>query len=494
MNIAYVLLDGRPWSSAPTACSLPVTNQRQSISLPINSFKNITKSSCMACSKCDTIRLMDIFEKLEILADSAKYDVACTSSGVDRDIAKGSEGIGNAKGGGICHSFSADGRCISLLKILMSNHCVYDCAYCCNRSSNDIKRVAFTPKELAELTINFYKRNYIEGLFLSSGVIKSPNHTTELMISALKILRNDYKFYGYIHAKAIPGTDSELLHELGLLCDRMSVNIELPSENSLIGLAPDKSKNSILAPMGFIKDKLHEGKQLAIYKHAPKFAPAGQSTQMIVGASPESDFNIIKLSEGLYNRYKLKRVFYSAYVPVIENSRLPSLDTKPPLLRENRLYQADWLMRVYGFKADEILSEQNPMLNPFVDPKCNWAVSNPQFFPVDVNKASYEMLLRVPGIGLMSAKKIVEARRFSRLSFSDLKKLGVVLKRAQYFILCSGRAFEGLKINQSQIINSLLSKSALERFLGFKQGVQMSMFDNAFVPSEERVKSLSGQM
>jgi len=370
---------------------------------------------------------------------------------------------------------------------------VYDCAYCSNRASNDIKRVAFTPQELADLTINFYKRNYIEGLFLSSGVIGSPNNTTELMISALKILRHKHKFYGYIHAKAIPGTDSELLQELGLLCDRMSVNIELPSQTSLLGLAPDKSKQSILAPMKFIKDKLHEGKQLAVYKHAPKFAPAGQSTQMIVGASPETDFSIIKLSEGLYDKYKLKRVFYSAYVPVMQNSLLPSLDTKPPLLRENRLYQADWLMRVYGFKAGEILNDNNPMLNPYVDPKCNWAVNNPAFFPVDVNKADYETLLRVPGIGLLSAKKIISARRFTKLCFEDLKKLGVVLKRAQYFILCSGKVFEGLKINQSQIINSLLSRPALERFLGFKQGVQMSIFDNA-VSSEEMVKSLTGQL
>jgi len=437
---------------------------------------------------------MDIFEKLKILGDSAKYDVACTSSGVNRNAPLG-EGIGNATAGGICHSFSADGRCISLLKILMSNSCVYDCKYCTNRSSNDVKRVTFTPKEIADLTINFYKRNYIEGLFLSSGIVSSPNRTTELMIKALKILREEYKFYGYIHAKAIPGADDALIQELGLLCDRMSVNIELPSSESLVTLAPQKSKESVLKPMKFIKNKLTENKsELAIYKSVPKFAPAGQSTQMIIGASPETDYSIIKLSEALYDKYKLKRVFYSAYVPVMENSLLPSLDSKPPLLRENRLYQADWLMRVYGFKSHEILDADKPMLNPFVDPKCNWAVNNPQYFPLDVNKASYESLLRVPGIGLVSARKIVAARRWAKLSFLDLKKLGVVLKRAQYFILCSGKAFEGLRINQSQIINSLLSTPALERFLGFTQGIQTSMFDMANSTFADPIMSLTGQM
>ncbi|MCL2370455.1 MAG: putative DNA modification/repair radical SAM protein [Firmicutes bacterium] len=434
---------------------------------------------------------MDIFEKLKILSAAAKYDAACTSSGVNRKAPKG-EGIGKAESCGICHSFTADGRCISLLKVLMSNSCVYNCAYCTNRITNDTPRATFTPKELAELTINFYKRNYIEGLFLSSGVVGSPNNTTELMIASLRILREEYKFYGYIHAKAIPGTDKELLNELGLLCDRMSVNIELPSAASLTSLAPDKSKESILVPMQFIKDKLSESRQLAVYKKAPSFAPAGQSTQMIVGASPETDYSIIKLSEGLYNKYQLKRVFYSAYVPIVESSSLPSLDTKPPLLRENRLYQADWLMRVYGFKSGEILDEKNPMLNPYLDPKCNWAVNNPQVFPIDVNKADYEVLLRVPGIGIMSARKIVSARRLGKLSFVDLKKLGVVLKRAQYFILCSGKSFEGLRINQSQILNSLLSRAALERFQShYKSGVQSSMFET---PKEEVIKSLTGQL
>ncbi|MCL2256194.1 MAG: putative DNA modification/repair radical SAM protein [Firmicutes bacterium] len=445
---------------------------------------------------------MDIFEKLKILTDSAKYDVACTSSGVERSAPVG-DGIGVARSHGICHSFSADGRCISLLKVLMSNSCVFDCVYCKNRSSNDIPRATFTPKELADLTINFYKRNYIEGLFLSSGVVGSPNNTTELMIATIRILREEHRFYGYIHAKAIPGTDNELVNELGLLVDRMSVNIELPSSSSLISLAPDKSKESILKPMGFIKDKLHETKGLTVYnrgvsfnKGMSKFVPAGQSTQMMIGASPETDFSIIKLSEGLYDKFKLKRVFYSAYTPIVENSLLPSLETKPPLLRENRLYQADWLMRVYGFKAVELLDEKNPMLNPYVDPKCNWAVNNPGYFPIDVNRATYEMLLKVPGVGLTSARKIISARRFSRLNFEDLKKLGVVLKRAQYFLLCSGKTHEGIRINQSRIINSLLSRSALERFLGFQSGVQASMFDNfdEINVKETKLMSLTGQL
>jgi len=420
---------------------------------------------------------VDKFEKLKILADSAKYDVACTSSGVDRDNL--GDGIGNAKAYGICHSFSSDGRCISLLKILLSNSCIYNCAYCHNRQSNDIPRASFTPRELADITINFYRRNYIEGLFLSSGVLKSPNYTTELMINALKILREEYKFYGYIHAKAIPGTDNDLLQVLGHLCDRMSVNIELPSQQSLITLAPDKSKASILTPMGFIKDTLKENKQALVkYKKVPQFAPAGQSTQMIIGATPETDYSIIKLSEGLYNNYKLKRVFYSAYIPIAKGSALlPSLETKPPLLRENRLYQADWLMRVYGFNASEILDEGNPMLNPFIDPKCNWAVQHPEYFPVDINTANYDTLLRVPGIGIVSARKIIAARRWGKLDFAALKKLGVVLKRAQYFILCSGKGLDGVKVGHSNVIVSLLSKKALSNYYAFRSGVQLSMFD-----------------
>ena len=412
---------------------------------------------------------MDIFDKLEALADSAKYDVACTSSGADGGSAgagfAGDSGVGSKCLGGICHSFAADGRCISLLKVLQTNICIYDCKYCVNRkSNNNIKRSIFTPKELADLTIQFYRRNYIEGLFLSSGVIKSPDYTCELMIKTLELLRHEHKFNGYIHAKAIPGADTVLLQKIGSLADRMSVNIEMPSQTSLALLAPDKSKNSILGPMGFIKETISESKELAIYKGAPKFAPAGQSTQMIIGASPETDSHILKLTESLYKKYKLKRVFFSAYVPVSDDSLLPALDTQPPLLREHRLYQADWLLRFYGFQANEILDEKTPNFNPLIDPKCNWAVKHPGFFPVEVNKASYEELLRVPGIGVLSAQRITAARRSHALDFYNLKKLGVVLKRAQYFITCGGKKNEGLIIKQDNILHSLMSKKEFDMY------------------------------
>lgn len=375
---------------------------------------------------------MDLMDKLTILTNSAKYDAACTSSGVDR---KGGKGIGNASACGICHSFSADGRCISLLKVLLSNQCVYDCRYCVNRASNDVRRTAFTPEELAQLTIQFYRRNYIEGLFLSSGIMKSPDYTMEKMIRVLELLRGEYAFNGYIHAKAIPGASPGLIERLGLLADRMSVNIELPSEESLGRLAPNKTKKAILAPMGQIAQRtVQSGQELALYRHAPRFVPAGQSTQMIIGASPETDLRIVKLAQGLYRNYGLRRVFYSAYVPAVADGNLPSLDTKPPLLREHRLYQADWLMRKYQFTADEILTEESPNFNPYLDPKCHWALQHMSYFPVDVNRAPLEMLLRVPGIGPTSAQRIVIARRTARLTIEGLKKIGVVLKRAQYFI------------------------------------------------------------
>ena len=347
---------------------------------------------------------MDLMEKLTILADSAKYDVACTSSGVDRTDAKSKGGIGSSVACGICHTFAGDGRCVSLLKVRFTNICAYDCCYCVNRRSNDVPRAAFTPRELADLTIAFYRRNYIEGLFLSSAVLVSPDHTTQLMIKALEILRFEYGFRGYIHAKAIPGTDPLLLQHLGTLADRMSVNIELPSGDSLGKLAPDKTKDAILKPMGQITRGIAQNsRELVQYRHAPKFVPAGQSTQMIVGASPESDYQILRLTESLYKKYELKRVFFSAYIPVVENTLLPSLDTKPPLLREHRLYQADWLLRFYHFAADEILSEATPDFNPYLDPKCNWAIHNMHLFPIEVRTAEYEMLLRVPGIGPKSA-------------------------------------------------------------------------------------------
>ena len=382
---------------------------------------------------------MDVLEKLTILTDAAKYDAACTSSGVQRGSRPGMVGNTTSSIAGCCHSFSADGRCITLLKVLMTNVCAFDCKYCINRRSNDTRRAAFTPRELAELTIGFYRRNYIEGLFLSSGVLRSPDYTTEQMIRALRILREEYRFNGYIHAKAIPGTSPELVEQLGLLADRLSVNIELPSQTGLQTLAPDKTKDAILRPMGQIRDGVRQSKaELAKYRHAPVFAPAGQSTQLIVGATGDDDRHILRLTESLYEKYRLKRVFYSAYVPVVENRLLPALDTKPPLLREHRLYQADWLLRFYQFEADEILDRDNPNFNPYLDPKCNWAVQHYGLFPVDVNRAPFEMLLRVPGIGPKSARRIWHARKLSSLGLDELKRMGVVLKRAQYFIICNG--------------------------------------------------------
>lgn len=423
---------------------------------------------------------MDVFDKLKILTDAAKYDVACTSSGVNKKTAAG--GIGNAAASGICHSFSADGRCISLLKVLMTNVCAYDCQYCVNRKSNDTPRASFTPRELAELTINFYRRNYIEGLFLSSGVLKTPDYTTEQMIEVLRILREEYRFSGYIHAKAIPGTESTLIAHLGMLADRMSVNIELPSQSSLQMLAPDKSKHSILAPMGYIKNRIQENSTDIIkYRHAPKFAPAGQSTQMIVGATPDTDFQILNLTEGLYKKYKLKRVFFSAYMPVTENALLPTIDTKPPLLREHRLYQADWLLRFYGFTANELLDQHHQSFNPYIDPKCNWALNHMEFFPMNVNRAPYSDLLRVPGIGVNSAKRIVTARRTGTLNFSDLKKLGVILKRAQYFITCGGKTLDVLKLTQDAVLRSLMSEKTLgmyhQNFPLQPRSEQLSLFE-----------------
>lgn len=366
---------------------------------------------------------MTVEEKLKILTDGAKYDAACTSSGVART---GAGGIGSTSASGICHAFSGDGRCISLLKILLSNACCYDCAYCVNRVSNDIPRATFTPEEIAELTINLYRRYYIEGLFLSSGILGSPDNTVQQMIKALELLRGKYRFRGYIHAKAIPGASQSLLQRLGELADRLSSNIELPSRRSLELLAPQKEKEQVLAPMGYIRDRRAAGDK--------RFAPAGQSTQMIIGATPESDLQIITLTQKLYQKFELRRVFFSAYIPVADNSLLPALDSKPPLLREHRLYQADWLMRFYGFKADEILDESRPYFNEFLDPKCNWAINHPEVFPVDVNRASYALLLRVPGIGVKSAKRILVARRQRRLDVAALTRLGVVMKRAKYFI------------------------------------------------------------
>ena len=432
---------------------------------------------------------MDILEKLTILSDAAKYDVACTSSGVNRKGIPGS--IGNAVAGGICHSFSADGRCIALLKVLLSNACTYDCGYCVNRKSNDVRRATFEPHELAELMIQFYRRNYIEGLFLSSAVVRSPDYTCEQMIEVLSLIRHEYRFRGYIHVKAIPGADDRLLATLGLLADRMSINLELPSHNSLKLLAPDKSRESILQPMGKIKAGIRENRtDLVKYKNAPSFVPAGQSTQMIVGATPETDYQIINLSAALYKKYELKRVFYSAYMPVVEASNLPALDTKPQLLREHRLYQADWLLRFYQFDVGELLDEQNPNFNPLIDPKCNWALNNFDFFPLEVNSAPYEALLRVPGLGVSSAQKILRARRVGVLDFLDLKKLGVVLKRAQYFITCRGKTSTRIPSSTEGVLRGLLSKQSWE----MAQPQQLTLFDYADSTKEDFTKCLTGQI
>lgn len=422
---------------------------------------------------------MSIYEKLQILTDAAKYDVACTSSGVER---KGDgTGIGNCSKAGICHSFSTDGRCISLLKILFTNECIYDCKYCVNRSSNDVIRTSFTPDEICTLTMEFYRRNYIEGLFLSSGILKNPNYTMELIYAALYKLRHVCNFQGYIHVKAIPGADPILIQKVGFLADRMSVNLELPTAESLRLLAPHKLRKNILAPMRLVQEKSKENRQeLTLYKSAPRFVPAGQSTQMIIGASPETDYQILRVAESLYQKFGLKRVFYSAFVAVNEDKALPARTSDgPPLLREHRLYQADWLLRYYKFEANELLNEKNPNFNIFLDPKCNWALNHLEYFPVEVNRASYDVLLRVPGIGYKSAGRIVKARRFGSLGFEDLRKMGVVLKRALYFITCSGKMMYKTKIEEDYITRNLLNtKERLPDSVAGMNYQQLSLFDD----------------
>ena len=417
---------------------------------------------------------MDLLEKLTVLADAAKYDVACTSSGVSRQGQNGA--IGSAVRYGLCHSFSADGRCISLLKVLLTNRCIYDCKYCINRRSNDVPRAAFTPRELAELTIQFYRRNYIEGLFISSGVYRSPDYTCEQMIETVRILREEYRFLGYIHAKAIPGADPALIERLGLLADRMSVNIELPSERGLRDLAPDKTKQDILRPMGQIAGGIVRSRQeLVRFRHAPQFVPAGQSTQMIVGATRDTDLQILRLTQALYRKYRLKRVFFSAYIPLNNCPELPEAGRPAPLLREHRLYQADWLMRYYGFEAGELLDEAHPSFHPYLDPKCSWALGHMDEFPVEVNRAPMRTLLRVPGIGMKSARRIVAARRFGPLDFEGLKGLGVVLKRAQYFLLCNGRRRSGMDTSYDAVLCALMGGRGAGRFFQ-DQSEQLSLF------------------
>lgn len=427
---------------------------------------------------------MDLMEKLKILSNAAKYDVSCSSSGSKRKNIN--NGIGNASESGICHSFTPDGRCISLLKILFSNDCVFDCKYCINGSSRDFFRVSFTPDEVCDLTINFYKRNYIEGLFLSSGVINNSNYTMELLLKTVKKLRLERKFNGYIHLKAIPGCDEGLIQEAGIYVDRMSVNIELPSSDSLKLLAPQKSKDKILKPMGIIKNSIiNYGEMKKSIKSTPIFVPGGQSTQLIVGATPESDGKIIKLSEALYNKYSLKRVYYSAYVPVIKDNKLLPDITHPPMLREHRLYQADWLLRYYGFKADELLKNENDNFDLNFDPKTHWALSNLDDFPIEINKASYEKLLRIPGIGVTSAKKILKIRRVHNLTFQDLKNLRVILKRAKYFITCNGKYHGDVLFDNVKIKNKLLDQNIIKS--SSINPNQLSFFD--WLPSEEQTTS-----
>lgn len=464
---------------------------------------------------------MSLMDKLEVLSGAAKYDVACTSSGVNRKGKK--DGIGNTVNRGICHCFSADGRCISLLKILFTNECIFDCKYCVNRSSRDVVRTSFTPEEVAELTIEFYRRNYIEGLFLSSGILKSPDYTMEQMIEAITLLRNVYHFNGYIHAKAIPGASAHLIEELGLLADRMSINLELPTADGLKALAPHKNRKTILTPMKQIQLGIHENKMLhkeyksigkrsdnlnlplvtdgtdnlpviakdetvtgrsqsirsARKREGKTFVPAGQSTQMIIGATKETDYEVLSVVESLYKKFELKRVFYSAFVNTTMDSNLPVLD-EPPLLREHRLYQADWLLRFYGFEAGELLTKEKPNFNMYLDPKCNWAMNHLELFPLEVNKVSYSLLLRIPGIGVKSAQRIVKARQYATLDFLDLKKMGVVLKRALYFITCKGKMMYPVKIEEDYILNHMLDlKEKLPDGMG-GSGLyeQISLFDD----------------
>ena len=393
-------------------------------------------------------------EKLEILSDAAKYDVSCSSSGSKRKNTKG--GLGNSDGMGICHSYTEDGRCVSLLKILLTNHCIFDCAYCVSRKSNDLKRAAFTVQEVVDLTINFYRRNYIEGLFLSSGIFKNADYTMERLVRIAKDLRTIHKFNGYIHLKAIPGASDELIHEAGLYADRLSVNLEIPSEVSLKKVAPEKNYADAYKPMNYLKSAIVGMKEeKKLLKSSPQFAPAGQSTQVVIGATPENDLQVLKLADSLYSQQSLKRVYYSGYIPISADSRVPALRSAP-LRRENRLYQADWLMRFYGFSVDEIVDEQHPELDLDIDPKTAYALRHPEMFPIDINTAPMEMILRVPGVGVKSARKIVAARRFAKLRLDNLKKIGVVLKRARWFITALDRDFKHLNLYPELVRKQLL--------------------------------------
>ncbi|QDW27461.1 putative DNA modification/repair radical SAM protein [Pedobacter sp. KBS0701] len=399
-----------------------------------------------------------IREKLNILADAAKYDVSCSSSGGTRK--NDTKGLGNSHTSGICHTYTEDGRCVSLLKILLTNHCIYDCLFCVSRKSNDIKRAAFTVDEVVELTMNFYRRNYIEGLFLSSGIFKNADFTMERLLLVVKKLRLEQNYNGYIHLKTIPGASDELIKEAGLYADRMSINLEMPTEAGLKLLAPEKNHADVIKPLGFVQQQITQfTADKKLIKHVPKFVPAGQSTQMVIGATPESDKDIMYTANAFYKNFALKRVYYSGYVPISNDTRMPVLGTQPPLLRENRLYQTDWLMRFYGFKVQEILNDANPNLDVDIDPKLSWAIRNMQHFPVDINTADYKMILRIPGIGVMSAKKIVQARKFGKLRIDQLKKIGVAYNRAKHFITCLDSPYQLKDYQGTQIKAFILAES-----------------------------------
>jgi len=413
-----------------------------------------------------------ITEKLNILADAAKYDVSCASSGSKRK--NENKGLGNASNG-ICHSYTEDGRCVSLLKILLTNHCIFDCAYCVSRKSNDIKRAGFTVQEVVDLTINFYRRNYIEGLFLSSGIFKDADFTMERLVRVAKKLRTEHNFHGYIHLKSIPGASDELMHEAGLYADRLSVNLEMPTEEGLKLLAPDKNRQDMIQPMNYLKQEIIQNtEEKKLFKKTPLFAPAGQSTQVIVGATRETDQQVLNSANYFYQNFNLKRVYYSGYVPVLADNRLPGLHTAVPMVRENRLYQADWLMRFYGFKVNEIVNEAQPLLDLDIDPKLSWAIRNMQVFPLDINKASLQLILRVPGIGVQSAQKIINARKFRKLTWENLKLLGVALNRAKYFITCNSNIFEKRDLVGTSIKQFILAESQ-SKYLKNKQQ-QLSLF------------------
>lgn len=414
-----------------------------------------------------------IREKLSILADAAKYDVSCSSSGGSRKNTN--KGLGDSSASGICHTYTEDGRCVSLLKILLTNHCIFDCAFCVSRKSNDVKRAAFTVDEVVDLTMNFYRRNYIEGLFLSSGIFKNPDYTMERLVRIVKKLRLEQRFYGYIHLKTIPGASQELLTEAGLYADRMSINLEMPTEAGLKLLAPDKSHEEVKKPLGFIQNSIvqfnDEKKRI---RNTPKFVPAGQSTQMVIGATPESDMEIMYSADAYYKNFDLKRVYYSGYIPISYDSRMPAIGSQPPLLRENRLYQTDWLMRFYGFDVKELLNVQNPHLDVDIDPKLGWALRNMEQFPIDINTADYKMILRVPGIGVGSANKIVQARKFSSLRSDQLQKIGIAWNRAKHFIRCADSIFE-LNSPEAFTVKAKILSESNSKYLKIPQN-QLTLF------------------